>query len=218
MAFVSLESAFELPSNAPDPGQVAVSTDLMRKVEGLIETLPPRERDAARLYFLREYSQKEIGDRENIPVSTVKNLLRSARRTLRERIDYMLSVQDHQLASIAPQFLVDDLPEACAYYTDKLGFQVDFTYEGFYAGISRDSIVIHLKCAPKTKSDRKHRKDNEHLDAHVTASNLGALYEEYQANGARIIKELEVRPWNSKDFYVEDNDGYIICFSELLER
>ena len=85
----------------------------------------------------------------------------------------MLSVKDHELTSIAPQFLVDDLPTACSYYKDKLGFNVDFIYEGFYAGLSRDSVVLHLKCAPKTVSDRQHRKDNEHLDAHVSSQGCG---------------------------------------------
>jgi hypothetical protein len=32
--------------------------------------------------------------------------------------------------------------------------------------------------------------------------------------GARVIKPLEARPWACLDFYVEDPDGYILCFSE----
>ena len=28
------------------------------------------------------------------------------------------------------------------------------------------------------------------------------------------IKPLEERPWARRDFYVEDPDGYILCFSE----
>lgn len=58
------------------------------------------------------------------------------------------------LTVIAPQFLVDDLDRAVRYYEQRLGFQMDFTYEGFYASVSRDGIPIHLKCAPKTPGDR----------------------------------------------------------------
>ena len=32
------------------------------------------------------------------------------------------------------------------------------------------------------------------------------------ANGAKILKPLEVTPWGTKDFYVEDPDGYIVSF------
>ena len=124
------------------------------------------------------------------------------------------AAQGARLTAIAPQLLVDDVDAAIGYYREKLGFEVDFYYDGFYAGISRDGIAIHLKCAPKTVSDRAHRRQNEHLDAYIGVAGVTRLYEEMQARGARIIKALEARPWSCLDFYVEDPDGYILCFSE----
>jgi uncharacterized glyoxalase superfamily protein PhnB len=116
--------------------------------------------------------------------------------------------------SLAPQFLVDDLSAAVAYYRDRLGFEPDFVYESFYASVSRDGFSIHLKCAPKTLADRAHRKQNEHLDAYVGVRGVETLFDELKSNGAHIIRSLEERPWSCKDFYVEDLDGYILCFSE----
>jgi uncharacterized glyoxalase superfamily protein PhnB len=43
---------------------------------------------------------------------------------------------------------------------------------------------------------------------------IRALFSELQMRGARVIKPLEERPWACLDFYVEDPDGYILCFSE----
>jgi uncharacterized glyoxalase superfamily protein PhnB len=125
-------------------------------------------------------------------------------------------VNGSRIRAIAPQFLVDDLDKAVGYYRDKLGFATDFVYDSFYAGISRDGAPIHLKCAPKTLSDRTHRKRNEHLDAYIDVSGLEALFEELQSRGASIVKPLEHRPWACKDFYVEDVDGYLLCFSEQI--
>ena len=119
-----------------------------------------------------------------------------------------------KVTSLAPQFLVDDLPAAIAYYCDRLGFRADFVYESFYASVSRDGFSIHLKCGPKTLADRAHRKQNEHLDAYVGVRGIEILFDELKSNGARIIRSLEQRPWACKDFYVEDLDGYILCFSE----
>ena len=119
-----------------------------------------------------------------------------------------------KVTSLAPQFLVDDLPAAIAYYCDRLGFEPDFVYESFYASVSRDGFSIHLKCAPKTLADRAHRKQNEHLDAYVGVRGIETLFDELKSNGAHIIRSLEQRPWACKDFYVEDLDGYILCFSE----
>src|SRR2546430_11495127 len=72
-----------------------------------------------------------------------------------------------QITGIAPQFLVDDLDRAIAYYRDRLGFELDFMYQSFYASVKRDGFAIHLKQAPKLAAERAHRKQNEHLDAYV---------------------------------------------------
>lgn len=119
-----------------------------------------------------------------------------------------------ELTHIAPQFLVDDLSKTVDYYRDRLGFQLDFMCESFYASVSRDGFPIHLKCAPKNIADRTHRKEDEHLDAYIGVRGIDALFDELKSKGARIIQSLEDRPWGCKDFYVEDIDGYILCFSE----
>src|SRR5438105_1866116 len=118
-----------------------------------------------------------------------------------------------RITGIAPQFLVDDLDRAIAYYRDRLGFEVDFTYQSFYASVTRDGFAIHLKHAPKLAADRARRKQDEHLDAYVSVSGVRGLFNELQMRGAEVIKPLEQRPWACLDFYVEDADGYILCFS-----
>jgi uncharacterized glyoxalase superfamily protein PhnB len=40
------------------------------------------------------------------------------------------------------------------------------------------------------------------------------MFDELKSRGAHIIRSLEERPWGCKDFYVEDLDGYLLCFSE----
>jgi len=120
------------------------------------------------------------------------------------------------LTAIVPQFLVDDLDRAIAYYQDKLGFELDFHYQSFYAAVSRDGFAIHLKCAPKSAADREHRKQQEHLDAYIGVSGIRELFRELQSRGARVLKPLEERPWACLDFYVEDPDGNILCFSEPI--
>lgn len=124
-------------------------------------------------------------------------------------------MQKH-IKGIVPQFLVTDLDAALTCYRDNMGFNVDFIYDDFYAGISRDGCVIHLKCAPNPAADKRFRKDNEHLDAYIDVDDVQGLFEELSASGAGIIKPLEDQPWQCRDFYVEDVDGHILCFSENL--
>jgi catechol 2,3-dioxygenase-like lactoylglutathione lyase family enzyme len=119
-----------------------------------------------------------------------------------------------KLTGIAPQFLVDDLGRSIEYYCRRLGFELDFNYEDFYASVSRDGCAIHLKAAPKTEADRTHRKQHDHLDAYIAVRNAAALHDDLRSRGALVTKPLEERPWSCRDFYVEDPDGYILCFSE----
>jgi catechol 2,3-dioxygenase-like lactoylglutathione lyase family enzyme len=119
-----------------------------------------------------------------------------------------------RVTGIAPQFLVDDLDRAISYYCEKLGFELDFQYQSFYASVTRDGLAIHLKHAPKLAAERAHRRQNEHLDAYISVSGIRDLFSEFEKRGARVIRSVEERPWACLDFYVEDPDGYILCFSE----
>lgn len=118
------------------------------------------------------------------------------------------------IIAAAPQFLVEKLNDSLEFYEQRLGFSLDFVYQDFYASVSRDRAVIHLKCAPKLAAERAHRKSAEHLDAYLVVSGVGELHEELARRGAPIVRALEQRPWGTRDFYVEDPDGYILCFSE----
>jgi catechol 2,3-dioxygenase-like lactoylglutathione lyase family enzyme len=120
------------------------------------------------------------------------------------------------ITAAAPQFLVQKLDDSLAFYEQRLGFSRDFVYEDFYASVSRDGAVIHLKCAPKLEAERAHRRSGEHLDAYLAVSGVGELHEEFIARGALITKPIGQRPWGTRDFHVEDPDGYVLCFSEVV--
>jgi predicted enzyme related to lactoylglutathione lyase len=117
-----------------------------------------------------------------------------------------------RLTSFAPQFLVDDLEPAMSYYRDKLGFEFREPWGGFYAIGRRDGFELHLKEAPKLPGERDHRRRHEHLDAYAGVDGIDEFYRECIARGANIIRPLESRPWGIKDFYVQDQEGYIIGF------
>ena len=117
-----------------------------------------------------------------------------------------------RVTSLAPQFLVDDLDRAIAYYRDTLGFTFGEPWGGFYAIGRLDGLELHLKEAPKNPAEREYRRDNEHLDASAGVEGIEAFYQQCVAKGARILKPLTATEWGTKDFYVEDPDGYIICF------
>jgi catechol 2,3-dioxygenase-like lactoylglutathione lyase family enzyme len=116
-----------------------------------------------------------------------------------------------RVTSFAPQFLVDDLGRSIAYYR-KLGFRFGEPWENFYAIGQLDGLELHLKEAPKHAPERQHRRENQHVDAAAGVDGIDAFYEQCRANGATIVRPLAGTPWGTKDFYLEDPDGYIISF------
>ena len=116
-----------------------------------------------------------------------------------------------RLTSLAPRLLVGDIARSMAYY-QRLGFTFGEPWEGFYAIGSRDGLELHLKEAPKDDAARRHRRDEEHLDASAGVDGIEAFYAECVASGVTIHKPLAATEWGTKDFYVEDPDGNIISF------
>jgi uncharacterized glyoxalase superfamily protein PhnB len=136
---------------------------------------------------------------------------RAGKKPVREGVMTTTALKP-RLTSLAPQLLVDDLDRAIAFYRDVLGFAFGEPWGGFYAIGERDGLEIHLKEAPKNESERRHRRDHEHLDAYAGVDGIDAYYRQCVANGATIIKPLAETAWGTKDFYVEDPEGYILGF------
>jgi predicted enzyme related to lactoylglutathione lyase len=116
-----------------------------------------------------------------------------------------------RLTSFAPQFLVDDLTRSMAFY-QTLDFTFGEPWSGFYAIGKRDGLELHLKEAPKNPAERQHRRTHEHLDAAAGVDGIEAFYEQCVARGAKILRPLAPTDWGTRDFYVEDPNGYVIAF------
>jgi predicted enzyme related to lactoylglutathione lyase len=114
---------------------------------------------------------------------------------------------------MSPQLLVADIESSIEFYTKKLGFTVDFRFENFYVGISKDGYSIHLKSGKPSVEERKNKRNNEDLDIVFSVDGLEHLYEEYVKKSVEIIQPIQFMPYG-KEFYIADPDGYIIAFLE----
>jgi catechol 2,3-dioxygenase-like lactoylglutathione lyase family enzyme len=89
------------------------------------------------------------------------------------------------------------------FYTKKLGFDLEFRYEDFYAGIIKHGYSIHLKSGKPSIEERKSKRENNDLDIVFSVDGVEDLYE--------IIQPLCERPYG-REFYIIDPDGYILAF------
>ena len=112
------------------------------------------------------------------------------------------------IRKMSPQLLVADLEHAIAFYTGQLGFEMDFLYEDFYAGVARDGHSIHLKLGEPVI------KLGDNLDIVFAVGHIEALYDEFCRKKLNIIQELRQMPYG-KEFYVADPDGHVLAFVEV---
>lgn len=114
---------------------------------------------------------------------------------------------------MSPQLLVADISRSIEFYTKKLGFEIDFRYEDFYAGIGKDGFSIHLKTGKPSIEERHNKRRNEDLDIVFSVTNIEVLYEELSNKSIEFAQPLREMDYG-KEFYIIDPDGYIISFLE----
>src|SRR5258705_13985885 len=95
-----------------------------------------------------------------------------------------------KIRKMSPQFLVIDIEHSIEFYTKKLGFDLAFRYEDFYAGIIKDSYSIHLKSGKPSIEERKSKRENDDLDIIFSVEGVEDLYEEFVNKSVEIIQPL----------------------------
>ena len=125
----------------------------------------------------------------------------------------MEAITNSRIRKMSPQLVVANIERSIEFYTKNLGFVIDFRYDDFYSGVSRDGHSIHLKSGKTSPEERKNKRINEDLDIVFGVEGIEDLYEEMLSRSAEIIQPLREMPYG-KEFYVADPDGYIIAFLE----
>ena len=125
----------------------------------------------------------------------------------------MDTIAKSRIKKMSPQLLVSDLDSSMEFYTEKLGFDVDFRYENFYSGVIKEGYSIHLKLGSPSRDERQNKRDNEDLDIVFSVQGIEDLYEEYSARSVEFTQPLRDMAYG-KEFYVADPDGYILGFLE----
>lgn len=112
---------------------------------------------------------------------------------------------------MSPQLLVTDISRSIEFYREKPGFDIEFQYEDFYAGIVKDGCSIHLKSGRPSMDERKNKRNNKDLDIVFSVDGIEDLYENLSNKSIDFVQPLREMPYG-KEFYVADPDGYIIAF------
>lgn len=115
-----------------------------------------------------------------------------------------------------PHVFVSDLEAASAFYVQKLGFKVVFSYgePPFFAQIARDGGRLNLRkvCGPVFDSGFRCREADT-VSATFTLDDAKPLFLEYQKAEVAFHQTLRTEPWGARTFIVQDPDGNLIAFA-----
>ncbi len=104
------------------------------------------------------------------------------------------------------------------YYSRVLGFNEHFVYGDppVYAGIERDGVLIYVTYDPRMAALLK--SNDLHPDIFLWVQDVDALFAEHRRCGAKIIEEISNRPWDARQYVVEDPNGYRLKIAEPINE
>lgn len=119
------------------------------------------------------------------------------------------------LTAAEPQLFVSSIEASCGFFTEKLGFSVEFVHGSppFYGQVRRDQARLNLRHvdAPVIDDDRRARE--AFLSASITVDDIERLYAEFIAAGVTFHQGLRNEPWGARTFIVKAPDGNLLLFA-----
>ena len=118
--------------------------------------------------------------------------------------------------SVTPQLRTTDIERAIDFYVNKLGFDLEFRFSDFYAGIRAGSDSFHLKLVDDPDPAIDFVRQGDHLFLYFDVTDARAEAQKLKANGVTFHRELHDARVDSLEFYILDPDGHIHVFGETV--
>jgi catechol 2,3-dioxygenase-like lactoylglutathione lyase family enzyme len=119
-----------------------------------------------------------------------------------------------QIASVAPQLRTNDLAASIDFYVKKLGFTLEFEYEGFYAGVRSGNHVIHLKRVDAPDPSIAFVDRGDHLHLYLETPDVSAVADALKRNGVPLVRDVHETAWRTRECVIKDNAGHTLYFGE----
>ena len=92
----------------------------------------------------------------------------------------------YAIKKMSPQLLVTNIERSIEFYINKLGFDVDFRYQDFFAGIIKDGYSIHLKMTEHSIKDKSRAKED--IDIMFLIDSIEDLYNDFLNESVEITQ------------------------------
>jgi len=111
-----------------------------------------------------------------------------------------------------------DIRSTVDHYARVLGFQEHFVFgePPVYAGVERDGVLLYITHDPRLAAQL--RSSDLHPEIFHWVQDVDAVFADHRQRGARIIEEVSDRPWDARQYVVEDPNGYRLKIAEPIDE
>lgn len=120
------------------------------------------------------------------------------------------------VTGIVPQLRTTDMASSVRFYTENLGFTVEFNYEDFYVGIRASGQLVHLKLVDEKDPSIPYVDEGGHLHLYMETENVAEFAAQLKASGVPLVKDVHETAWNTREIVIHDDQGYTLYFGEPL--
>ncbi|HEY3676663.1 MAG TPA: VOC family protein [Candidatus Tumulicola sp.] len=123
-----------------------------------------------------------------------------------------------RISSVIAQLRTNDLERTIRFYTEFLGFDLDFRHEDFYAGVSAGNSIVHLKLDDSDDPSIDYVKQGGHFHLYIETPDAAAVAEALEKKGIELTDKVHETAWGTKEFVVEDDQGHTIYFGQRVTQ
>ena len=120
------------------------------------------------------------------------------------------------ITGIVPQLRTTDMASSIRFFTERLGFSVEFNYQDFYTGIRAGNQVFHLKLVDERDPSIPYVNEGGHFHLYLQTNGVAAFAARLKADGVPLVKEVHETPWNTREIVIHDDQGHTLYLGEPL--
>ncbi|MBV8519145.1 MAG: VOC family protein [Acidobacteria bacterium] len=119
-----------------------------------------------------------------------------------------------KITGVIPQLRTRNLGESIRFYTQKLGLELVFQYEDFYAGIRAGNQIFHLKRVDEKDPSIDWVSHGDHFHLYLQTDDATAAAAFVKQNGVALVEDVHDTAWATREFVILDDQGHTIYFGE----
>ena len=117
-----------------------------------------------------------------------------------------------------PVIATADVAATMSYYSTVLGFAELFSFGRplVYAGMQRDGAQLYISQDEELADVIAER--GLHPEIFLWVEDVDAWFAHHQGSGAKIVEEISDRPWDARQYVIEDPNVYFIKVAQPIDE